>query len=112
MFGPIGASLKIVPGKEDFAEIAELALGGVLDKFIVTNDADSKTLRQIRQAAGCQQDCGVFRVAESARYNIPPPPPVDGIETVASVLSIEDDIIFNCLVDTAVRPNIQHETAC
>lgn len=103
VFGPIGASLKIVPGKEDFAEIAETALGGVLDKFIVTNDVDSKLMRQIRESARCQQDCGVFKVAIAARYNIPNPPNVEGIETVASVLTIEDDIVFNCLVDNSVR---------
>jgi hypothetical protein len=102
VIGPIGASLKVAPGKEEFAEIAETALGRVLDKFIVTNDADSKLLRQIRETARCQQECGVYRVAVSARYNIPPPPSGDGLETVASVLTIDDDIVFNCLVDNAV----------
>lgn len=95
--------MKIIAGKEEFAEIAEHALGSALDKFVVTNDADSKVMRQIRQTAGCQQDCGVFRVSQSPRYKIPPPPAEDGMETVASVLAIEDDIIFNCLVDNMVR---------
>jgi chromosome segregation ATPase len=48
---------------------------------------------------GCHQDCGVFQVKQSARYNIPAPP-VPGIETVASVLNISDDLVFNCLVDS------------
>jgi chromosome segregation ATPase len=97
--GPIGAYLKIAPGKEQFATIAELALGsGNLDRFIVTNDQDRKTFQQIRKDAGCNSDCGVFQVKQSARYNIPGPP-APGIETVASVLNISDDLVFNCLVD-------------
>jgi hypothetical protein len=95
--------LKLVAGKEEFAAIAECALGGVLDKFIVTNDVDSKLMRQIRETARCQQDCGVFKVAIATRYNIPCLATGDGIETVASVLSIEDDVVFNCLVDNSVR---------
>jgi hypothetical protein len=77
-----------------------LALGhGNLDRFIVTNDQDRKTFQQIRKDAGCQQDCGVFQLKESARYNIPGPP-APGIETIASVLTISDDLVFNCLVDS------------
>ena len=98
--GPIGAYLKIAPGKEQFAAIAELALGhGNLDRFIVTNDQDRKTFQQVRKDAGCQSDCGVFQLKQSARYNIPGPP-APGIETVASVLNISDDLVFNCLVDS------------
>ena len=36
----------------------------------------------------------------SPRFDIPAPP-AEGIETVASVLSITNDIVFNCLVDNA-----------
>ncbi|KAL7570169.1 hypothetical protein ACA910_020007 [Epithemia clementina (nom. ined.)] len=98
--GPIGKYLKIVPGKEMYAELAELALGsGVLDRFVVTNDSDRKLVQEIRHKAGCQQDCGVFQVHNNnSRFNVPGPP-VEGIETVASVLSVESDLIFNCLVD-------------
>jgi chromosome segregation ATPase len=101
ILGPIGSYLKIASGKEQFATIAELALGpGILDRFIVTNDQDRKTFQQIRKNMGCQQDCGIFQVEQSARYNIPAPHPVPGIETVASVLNISDDLVFNSLVDT------------
>eukprot|EP00934_Nitzschia_sp_Nitz4_P001332 Nitzschia sp. Nitz4//scaffold133_size116822//74277//77815//NITZ4_003812-RA/size116822-snap-gene-0.17-mRNA-1//-1//CDS//3329535411//1332//frame0 len=97
--GPIGSFVKIVPGKEKFAELAELALGnGSLDRFVVTNDHDRKVVLSIRKKLGCQSDCGVYQVSPHGRYNIPPPP-VDGVETVASVLNISDDLVFNCLVD-------------
>jgi chromosome segregation ATPase len=99
--GPIGAFIKVVEGKEDFAKIAEVAIGGgTLDRFIVTNDHDRKVMQSIRLRAGCRQDCGIFQVHETPRFKVPPPP-VDGIETVASVLNIPNDIVFNCLVDNA-----------
>ena len=99
--GPIGAYVKVVAGKEVFASIAEFALGpGTLDRFIVTCDHDRKLFQQIRQEAGCHQDCGIFQSHPARRYNIPGPP-VDGIETVASALQITDDLVFNCLVDNA-----------
>jgi hypothetical protein len=97
--GPIGSYIKVFPGKEDFQDLAELALGaGALDRFIVTNAEDRVLLNQIRKSAGCQQDCGVFQVKASPRYHVPPPP-VDGVETVCTVLNIPDDLVFNCLVD-------------
>jgi peptidoglycan hydrolase CwlO-like protein len=100
VIGPIGAYVKIVAGKEKFAPIAEFALGnGTLDRFIVTNDHDRKTFQKIRRNAGCKQDCGILQQQPHARYNIPAPP-VGGIETVASVLHISDDLVFNCLVDS------------
>jgi chromosome segregation ATPase len=99
VLGPIGAYVKIVQGKEQFAPIAELAIGnGALDRFIVTNDHDRKLFQKIRKDAGCRQECGVFQMHQHPRYNIPPPP-VEGIETVASVLNVTDDLVFNCLVD-------------
>ena len=77
---------------------------GVLDRFIVTNDHDNKVMRQIRSQAGCAQDCGIYQIhpdSTKRRFNIPGPPEADGIETIASVLSIENTTVFNCLVDNA-----------
>jgi len=101
VIGPIGAFLKIAPGKEDFAKIAEHALGGGLDRFIVTNDHDRKELQNIRSAAGCfSRDCNIFQMAQARRYQVPSPP-CEGIETVASTLSVSDELVFNCLVDNS-----------
>lgn len=100
---------------DEFASVAEYALGhGTLDRFIVTNDHDNSILRDIRKQAGCVQDCGIFQIHPSSRYPIPPKPEIEGIETVASVLVIENDIVFNCLVDNsrmeqkAVARNLRH----
>jgi chromosome segregation ATPase len=98
--GPIGSYIKIANGKDEFAAAAEFAIGiGVLDRFIVTNDHDFGVMRELRTKAGCAQDCGLYQVHVSSRFRIPGKPNFEGIETVASALSIENDIVFNCLVD-------------
>jgi len=97
--GPLGAYLKIVEGKEHLAKIAESAIGGGLDRFIVTNDEDRALFMKLRRDVNCSsRECGVNQMHQGPRYKIPPPP-LEGIETVASVLSISDDLAFNCLVD-------------
>lgn len=102
VLGPIGSHIKIAQGKERFAKIAEAALGlGTLDRFIVTNDRDRQLYMKLRVEVGCDsRDCGVFQIHEGERYRVPPPP-VEGVETVASALNISDDLVFNCLVDNA-----------
>lgn len=91
--GPIGVYLKITPGMDEYAELAELHLGkGTLDRFIVTNDHDRKLLNKIRRDKGCRNECGIFQVTPGARYAVPPPP-VNTVQTVASVLKIESDLV-------------------
>jgi len=100
VLGPLGFYCKIQTGKDDFASLAELAIGnGMLDRFVVFHDADRKLFQKIRNEAGCRMDCGVLQQSEYARYNVPEPP--EGVETVATVLSIQNDLVFNCLVDNA-----------
>ena len=97
--GPIGAYLKLNPGKEKYRDVVEVALGqGVFDGWIVTTQDDLGMLQTIRRKAGCVQDCGVYRVSVTPRHRVPGPP-VDGVETGATILKIEDDLVFNCLVD-------------
>jgi len=83
--------------------VAEHALGNVpvLDRFIVTNDHDNRVMRELRRKANCGRDCGLFQLHPSRRYQIQSTgiPNVEGIETVANVLSIENDLVFNSLVD-------------
>lgn len=47
-----------------------------------------------------QSDCGIFQIGNNPRFNVPAPP-VDGVETVATILTVENDLVFNCLVDNA-----------
>jgi hypothetical protein len=86
---------------DEFASVAEHALGSnTLDRFIVTNDHDNSVLRDIRKQAGCQQDCGVFQVhPSSSRFRIPAGLGIEGIERVSSVFTIDNDLVFNCVVD-------------
>ena len=54
---------------------------------------------KLRKDARCStRDCNIFQMSEGTRYNVPPSP-CAGIETVESVLSIENDLVYNCLVD-------------
>jgi len=101
VIGPLGAFIKIVPGKEHLAKIAELAIGnGVLDRFIVTNAEDRQTFDRLRRSLNCRsRDCNVFEQEVENRYPVPTPP--SGVDTVASVLNITNDVVFNCLVNNA-----------
>ena len=102
--GPIGKFLKITNMKEHLASIAELALsGGTLDRFIVTNDIDRATLMGFRQSIGCSSfECGIFQIHDGPRYQIRSPPPSDKVETIATVLNITNDLVFNWYVLTIV----------
>mmetsp|Transcript_11008 Transcript_11008/g.16946 ORF Transcript_11008/g.16946 Transcript_11008/m.16946 type:complete len:1170 (-) Transcript_11008:71-3580(-) len=100
VIGPIGMYVKIASGKEDFAALAGHALGGLLDRFIVTNDHDRQLFQKLRRDVGCTRECNCFQTAENSRYNIRSCG-VDGVETVATCLSIEHDLAFNVLVDQA-----------
>ena len=63
VIGPIGKYLKISPGKDRYAAVAEKALQIGLDRFIVTNKQDRSLYLKIRQDAGCSfRDCGVFQM--------------------------------------------------
>ena len=99
--GPIGHYIKISPGKEDWAALAEVAIGsGMLDRFVVTNSHDRDTVQSIRQRAKCMGDCGILQIGNNPRYQVKQSP-IDGIETVTSALNVEDDLIFNALIDHA-----------
>mmetsp|Transcript_12762 Transcript_12762/g.27023 ORF Transcript_12762/g.27023 Transcript_12762/m.27023 type:complete len:1315 (-) Transcript_12762:148-4092(-) len=98
--GPIGMYVKIAQGKEQYASIAELSLGGgVLERFIVTNGEDRTTLMRFRREIGCSpRDCGIFKLNSGRRYRVPECPSPD-VDLVSDVLNIENDLVFNCLVD-------------
>lgn len=102
--GPVGMYVKIVHGKETYAKIAEAAIGpGALDRFIVTNQADLQLMNKLRRDVGCgPRDCPLYRISPKAtkqKYNVPESPP--GVETVTSVLNVENAMAFNFLVDHA-----------
>ena len=94
--------VKVVNGKESYAQIAEAAIGmGALDRFIVTNQSDINLMNNLRRDVGCgHKECPLFAISPRStkeKYNVPAPPP--GVETVTSVLNIENAMAFNFLVD-------------
>lgn len=87
-----------------YAKIAESAIGpGALDRFIVTNQSDLQVMNKLRREVGCgPRDCPLYRISPKStkqKYNVPEPPP--GVETVTSVLNVENAMAFNFLVDHA-----------
>ena len=63
VIGPIGKYLKIAPGKDRYAAVAEKALQVGLDRFIVTNKQDRSLYLKMRQEVGCNdRDCGVSQM--------------------------------------------------
>lgn len=61
--GPVGKFLKVAPGKDRYAAIAEKALQVGLDRFIVTNKQDRALYLRMRQEVGCKtRDCGVYQM--------------------------------------------------
>lgn len=113
MIGPVGKYIKVVEGKEKYAKLAETAIGppGSLDKFVVTNQDDLKLLQRLRREVGCgARDCNVSRISEKAvrsKYATPAPPP--GVETVTSVLSSDNAMAWNFLIDSG---NIDQSALC
>ena len=94
---PIGKFVKIAYMKEHLAFIAELVLvGGTLDRFIVTNNADRTTMKRLRRGIGCSSfECGIFQIHDGPRYQVCPPPPSDKVKTIATVLNIINNLVFN-----------------
>lgn len=113
VIGPVGKYIKVVEGKEKYAKLAETAIGppGSLDKFVVTNQDDLKLLQRLRREVGCgARDCNVSRISEKAvrsKYATPAPPP--GVETVTSVLSSDNAMAWNFLIDSG---NIDQSALC
>lgn len=63
VIGPIGKYMKIVPGKEHYAALAEKALQLSLDRYIVTNSHDRQVYLKLREQVGCGfRDCGVYQM--------------------------------------------------
>ena len=69
VIGPIGKYIKVEEGKEELAQIAELTVGGSLDKFVISDKADFKAMQKIRNEVRCNaRECGVLQTV-SARIS-------------------------------------------
>ncbi len=99
--GPIGMHVKVKQGKEEWAAAAENAIGNILHHFIVTSHEDRHTLMNILKSVGAQF-CTVYTVAKNVRrHRIREPQNKNGFEMVLDCITVENDLVYNVLVDFA-----------
>jgi len=115
--GPLGSYVKMKAGKEEYAEAAEAALGGLrgLSQFVVAEKEDEELL--CRLARGLQPGppnvpslssvLRVFRRPREARFSArrievtqrAQNPHLARFDVVLEVINVEDDHAFNAIVD-------------
>jgi hypothetical protein len=94
--GPFRAYITVADGKNEFAPNAQPYINLALDDYLVTNMVDFAVLKELCLQVDCHVD-RLFVVENRERQSVPVPK--RGTDTVASVFSISDDLVFNCLVD-------------
>lgn len=96
--GPIGARVTMKEGYErDWGRAVERALGPYLRSFVTTNLRDRNLISNLQQKSDRSRGVPVYTQHRSSRYQVESMP--SGVLTVADVVNIPDDIVFNCLVD-------------
>ena len=102
VIGPIGSFLKIKPNMSKWAGLTEVALGNnVMSAFVCERKEDVNLLVKLRQDSkiGGNQ-CNIFQQTPYARYKTKPlPVNSPEIQSPLTVLDVEDDLVFNFLVD-------------
>jgi chromosome segregation ATPase len=97
--GPVGAYVKRKSEYERYGAALELALGRTLTSFIVTCSQDSAVLRSILLANQCDYTHNVIVQTDGdsePRYGVQL---VEGVPTALDAIVVEDNLVFNCLVD-------------
>jgi len=107
--GPLGSFVKVTPGNEEYAQGAELALGGSqgLSTFVVQDKEDESRLTQLAKSVGIGYYVRVVRRRPDQRFNVTERHPATArlnphlarFKTVLDVISVSDDTVFNVLVD-------------
>lgn len=95
VIGPIGMYIKIKEGLGNHAKALERILGGNSKSFIVTNSDDCNKLVHIMRRLNCESYHSVIVQKPHSRYNIMQV----NAPTVADSITIEDDLVFNTVVD-------------
>lgn len=98
VIGPIGSRLSIREGCEKWSVALETALFSSLRSFIVTTVDDRNRLFNLMKAFHMEHYTTIITQAQGARFptNIPS---MDGALSMVDALNIEDDLVFNCLLD-------------
>lgn len=99
--GPLGSYVKIRDGYEHLGPVLEQAIGRSLSAFLVTCPQDRAVLSSILRRHGCDSSLTIYIQRSAPRYASDKIPTTAGIETVLDALIIDEDDVFNCLVDHA-----------
>lgn len=94
--GPMGMSVKMKDGQGKWSKAAEKSLGRCLSAFVVTNAEDQRTLNGIfRRLDVAGQHRAIFQT-KNPRFDVRR---VDGALMMNDVVTIDDDQVFNCIID-------------
>ena len=105
VLGPVGVCVKIKDGYKDWSFALERTLFSMLKSFVVTTVQDRNTLYKIMRELGCHTFNSIILQHPCARYNVATTTLPEPFLTVLDALNIDEDMIFNCLVD---QLNIDH----
>ncbi|KAK0611146.1 P-loop containing nucleoside triphosphate hydrolase protein [Immersiella caudata] len=109
--GPLGVHVKLL--KPQWSAILESTLGRTLNGFLVTNNDDSRLLRDMMKHIGIR-DCPVFLSRGRQQLDLRGKEPDESFETILRVLKfdnnlVRDQLILNNLIEQVVlTPDRQH----
>jgi hypothetical protein len=98
VIGPLGVHIKMKDGLNRWGEALEKSLFKILSTFIVTNTDDQRALMKILNTLGCQQQHSVACQIQCPRYTVPS---IEGALSVCDAIIVDNDLIFNCIIDQA-----------
>ena len=98
VFGPLGMHVKLDVQYKEYSRSVETGIGRrMLTAFLVSSSDDRRRLFATLQRFGAADHHTIIvKPASSSRYAIQPIP---GLLTIADTLIIEEDAVFNALVD-------------
>lgn len=96
--GPLGMHVKMKEGFEMWGGALEKSLfnRGILSSFVVTSADDQRALMKIFKSLKCHHN--IVCQSQSARYSVPT---IEGALTLCDALIVDNDLVFNCIVDQA-----------
>ena len=96
--GPLGMHVKLEPGHgRQWGKAVEKNMGVSLRAFVVSNASDQRVLTDlIRQCGASYEHKAIYQSKGGGRYNVPRVP---GATTVNDVCMVDNDQVFNCLID-------------
>lgn len=118
VYGPIGNFIKLRDANMFQGKVGlpiEKSLNAVLNGFLVTNSEDRTTLKRILRDCRADYDIRIYEPPnnQTNRYELTDIP--SKCITIASLITVEENLIFNCLIDNANIERIiivENEDSC